>query len=180
MGSTDRVRVKSGILAYTAALLFLALFISEALQTPYWVSPVFGLFSHLIVFPIIALWPAPNWARAAGYGWLIIDVTTNVAAWNLATMGLTSSNLQLTTILFESIRQGIHVNASIWIAAASWNAHGAIRLTGLLVAFFLTITALAGPWLPVWFVYPGFVLLVVWLTLLGRRLNSSPTVVVSY
>jgi hypothetical protein len=170
----DRVRARAGTLAYASAVLFLALFISGGLQAPSPISPILGLVCHLIVLPIIAAWPAPAWARAAGYGWLVIDVTTNVAAWNLAPMGLISANLQLTNALFDALRQGIHVNASVWIAAASWNAPGAARPVGLGVAFFLTVTALAGPWLPVWFVYPGFALLVVWFALLGRQLTRSP------
>jgi hypothetical protein len=46
--------------------------------------------------------------------------------------------------------------------------------SGWELPFFLTVTALAGPWLPVWFVYPGFALLVVWFALLGRQLTRSP------
>src|SRR5436305_15304920 len=127
-----------GALAYASAVFFLALFIASGLQAPSPVSPLLGLVCHIIVLPIIAGWPAPAWARATGYGWLIIDVTTNVAAWNLGAMGLSTANLALTTALFDAMRQGIHVNASIWIAAASWSVPGAIRPVGLGVAFLLT------------------------------------------
>ncbi len=174
MEPVDQVRARAGTLAYASAVSFLALFIASGLQAPTPIGPILGLVSHLVALPIIAFWPAPTWAKATGYGWAIIDVTTNVAAWNLGAMGLSSANLQLTNALFDAIRQGIHVNASVWIAAASWNAPGTARPVGLGVAFFLTVTALAGPWLPVWFVYPGFALLVIWFALLGRQLTRSP------
>jgi hypothetical protein len=164
----------AGRLAYAGAILFAALFASVALQAPSPISPLLGLLCHLILFPIIAALPAPAWAQAAGYGWLIIDVALNVAAWNLAALGIGSSDLHLVNATFDSLRQGIHVSASIWIAAASWRTPTRIRPIGVAVALFLTATALAGLWLPVWFVYPGYLLLVVWLALVGRQLYRRP------
>jgi hypothetical protein len=35
------------------------------------------LASRLLLFPIVAMLPAPRWARAAGYGWLVAaDIAT--------------------------------------------------------------------------------------------------------
>jgi hypothetical protein len=169
-----QTRARSGWPAYASAVLFLALFISAGLSAPGPVSPFLGLVCHLIVLPLVAAWPAPAWARAAGYGWLIIDVATNVAAWNLAPLGLTGAELHLTNALFAALRQGIHVSASVWIATASWTATSALRPVGLGAALFLTAFALAGPWLPAWFIYPGYALLVAWFALLGRQLPRLP------
>src|SRR5690349_1069647 len=36
--------------------------------------------AHLILFPVVAALPASPWARAAGYGWLVIDITTDIMA----------------------------------------------------------------------------------------------------
>jgi hypothetical protein len=94
VGFADQSRVRAGTLAYASSVLFLALFVSAGLSAPSPISPILGLACHLIVLPIIA-------------------------AWNLAAMGLGSANLQLTNALFDALRQGIHVNASVWIAAAS-------------------------------------------------------------
>jgi len=32
--------------------------------------------AHVLLFPVVAALPAPKWAKAAGYGWLMIDITT--------------------------------------------------------------------------------------------------------
>src|SRR5437660_8314006 len=38
--------------------------------------------AHLLLFPVVAALPAPPWARAAGYGWLVIDIATDIMALN--------------------------------------------------------------------------------------------------
>jgi hypothetical protein len=35
-----------------------------------------GVAPHLLLFPVVAALPAPRWAKAAGYGWLAIDIST--------------------------------------------------------------------------------------------------------
>jgi hypothetical protein len=37
-------------------------------------NAVLGMAPHLLLFPVVAALPAPRWAKAAGYGWLVIDV----------------------------------------------------------------------------------------------------------
>ena len=114
--------------------------------------------AHLILFPVVAALPAPPWARAAGYGWLVIDITTDI----MALQGVADT-------LYLPMRYGGHVSAALWIAAASWRANGALRIVGLLLALDLGgyslipngpigILILSGPLLPVWFVLVGRIL----------------------
>jgi len=37
---------------------------------------------HLILFPVVATLPAPNWGRAVGYGWLVLDIATDIMQLN--------------------------------------------------------------------------------------------------
>src|SRR5436190_893298 len=95
-------RRHTSLLAYGAAVLFAALFASIGAQAPPPISPLLGLFGHLVLLPVVAALPAPPWARAAGYGWLIGDVVLNVAAWNVGAMRLGPADAQLITTTFES------------------------------------------------------------------------------
>jgi len=114
--------------------------------------------AHLILFPVVAALPAPPWARAAGYGWLVIDITTDV----MALQGVADT-------LYLPMRYGGHVSAAVWIAAASWQAKGATRIVGLLLALILGgysliphgplgILILSWPLLPLWFALIRYVL----------------------
>jgi hypothetical protein len=164
----------AALLAYAGAILFAALFLSIGLQSPAPISPLLGLACHFVLFPVVALLPAPAWARAGGYGWLIGDITLNVAAWNIAPMGFSGGEMHLIQATFDSLRQGIHLSAGLWIAAASWETSGPLRMAGVLAAAILALAALGGPWLPIWAVYPGYGLLIVWLVLVGRHLVHFP------
>ena len=175
MASSSLSRTPASALAYAGSGLFVALFASQLAHAPPPISPLLGLACHLVLLPVVATLPAPAWARAAGYVWLIIDVVLNVAAWNIAPLGFGNPELRLVTATFDSMRQGIHTSAGVWIVAASWAAPSAVWVTGILVSAFLVMFALGGPWLPAWAIYPGYALLVVWLALIGRILGSPST-----
>jgi len=111
--------------------------------------------AHLILFPVVAALPAPPWARAAGYGWLVIDITTDI----MALQGVADTT-------YLPMRYGGHVSAALWIAAASWQAGGVICVVGMLLALILGgysfiphgplgILIASGPLLPLWFVLVG-------------------------
>jgi hypothetical protein len=111
--------------------------------------------AHLILFPVVAALPAPPWARAAGYGWLVIDITTDI----MALQGVAD-------MIYLPMRYGGHIAAALWIATASWQAKGATRIVGLLLALVLGGYSLipqgpigmliaSGPLLPLWFALVG-------------------------
>ena len=62
--------------------------------------------AHLLLFPLVAALPAPSWARAAGYGWLVINMVSDIMALN-GVPGVTDLPL----------RYGGHVAAALWIGA---------------------------------------------------------------
>ena len=116
--------------------------------------------AHLILFPIVAALPAPFWAKAAGFGWLVIDITTDIMALN----GIADT-------IYLPMRYGGHVSAALWIATASWQATGATRIVGLLLAFDLGIYSFI-PNGPTVILFPSGILLPVWFWLVARLLNT--------
>ena len=119
--------------------------------------------AHLLLFPLVAALPAPQWAKAAGYGWLVIDMASDIMALN---------SVPNTTYL--PMRYGGHVAAALWIATASWQASGAMRIVGLLLAFNLGGYSLI-PHASYLLLIPTGFLLPIWFALAGRHLARLRT-----
>ena len=119
---------------------------------------IIGVAEHLLLFPVVAALPAPRWARAAGYGWLVIDMATDIMQLN----GIDKS-------IYLSLRYGGHISAALWIASASWQAKGAMRVIGWLLALDLFIYSFIA-FIPFTFIvlFPSLVLLPLWFLLVGR------------
>jgi hypothetical protein len=119
---------------------------------------IIGVAEHLLLFPVVAALPAPRWARAAGYGWLVIDMATDIMQLN----GIDKS-------IYLSLRYGGHISAALWIASASWQAKGAMRVIGWLLALDLFIYSFIA-FIPFTFIvlFPSLVLLPLWFVLVGR------------
>ncbi len=122
-----------------------------------------GAAEHLILFPIIATLPAPGWSRAAGYGWLVVDIATDIMALN----GVPSA-------VFLPLRYGGHVSAALWLMAASWRAPGKLlRIIGVILALDLGGYSFVAPFDPTHFagLLPVLVRLPFWLVPVGRFLK---------
>lgn len=115
---------------------------------------------HALLFPIVAVLPAPNWGRYAGYGWLVIDIATDIMQLNNAPKAA-----------YLTMRYGGHIAAAIWIASASWQAKGAFRVVGLILAIDLAIYSFIA-FIPFTFVIliPSLILLPLWIVMIGRRI----------
>jgi len=127
---------------------------------------VLAVAQHLVVFPVVAALPAPRWARAAAYTWLVIDMGTD-----LAQLAGASKSVYLV------IRLAVNVLAALWFAAASWRARGAARGIGIFVALDTAAYSGVGLFFAWAFVVtlPSLILLPVWFALMGRRLATLPT-----
>ncbi len=158
---------RADYLAYAVAGLFLARFPSFYLVSQQSVvSAVLGILPHLLLFPVVGALPAPPWARAAGWGWLAIDMATDIMALN-----------GVAPAIFLSLRYGGHIAAALWIAVAAWQAPGAARLVGGLLALNLAGYSFL-PGAPFLVLFPSFVLLPLWFVLVGRILapRAAPAV----
>ncbi|MGI8588222.1 MAG: hypothetical protein ACR2M0_11130 [Chloroflexia bacterium] len=158
---------QAAIAAYAAAAFFVLAFARFFILPPEGYGnllvTLIGVAPHLLLFPVIAALPAPPWARAAGFGWLVLDMTTGIMALN----GVAAA-------IFIAMRYGGHVSAGVWIAAASWQAKGATRIVGLLTALDLAGYSFAAPFVPMYVLYPAELLLALWLLLIGLRLSARP------
>jgi hypothetical protein len=124
---------------------------------------ILGVAEHLLLFPAVDALPAPRWAKAAGYGWLVIDMATEI-------MGLGG----VAKITYLSLRYGGHISAAIWIASASWQEKGAMRIVGYLLALDLVIYSFT-IFVPFAFVIliPSLVLLPLWIVFVGRLIGGD-------
>lgn len=111
---------------------------------------------HLVLFPIVAALPAPRWARAAGYGWLVVDMATDIMALN-----------GVSPLIYLALRYGGHISSAVWAGSASWQARGASRIVGLLYALDIALYSYIphGSFL---ILLPSAILLPVWLILLAQ------------
>lgn len=160
--------------AYAAAVLFaihlITYFIAPIRDATTTSSPIvaellalLAVAEHLLVFPVVAATPAPRWARAAGYGWLVIDMATDIMQLN---------GTPKTTYL--AMRYGGHISAALWIASGSWQRTGTLRVIGVLLALDLAIYSFLA-FIPFTFVIliPSLVLLPLWLWLVGRLIAQG-------
>jgi len=150
-------------IAYAAAVMFVGLFVTYGIAPTSPVVSLFGIPAHLLLFPIVAALGAPSWAKAAGYGWLVVDIVSNVMS--LSGIGDASTS---------AVRFGGHVVAALWIASASWGQDRVTRVVGSLLALILFVTAVGNPWLPGWLFAFAMPLLPLWLVLVGCTLSSKP------
>jgi len=154
--------------AYAGAAMFVVLLVLFSMlgagppSTPMLIGMgVIGAAAHLVLMPVVAAMPAPQWARAAGYGWLVIDTMLNVASVNGLDPGIAGA-----------LRLGGHASSALWMATAAHNSTGAVRAIGWPLAVVLMIHAFAAPWAPAWVVFPPFVTIPVWLVLVGRLMPA--------
>ncbi|MDQ2783467.1 MAG: hypothetical protein M3Y58_00500 [Chloroflexota bacterium] len=125
-------------------------------------SALLGIAPHLLLFVVVAALPAPSWARSAGYGWLAIDMTTDIMALN----GVAPAT-------FLPLRYGGHIAAALWIATASWQAKGATRNVGLLLALDLAGYSFIAPFVSFVALLPSIVLLPAWFVLVARHIGHE-------
>ncbi len=169
--NTFQISRRTVTAAYGAAILF-AIHLVTYLITPIRdattaSSPVvaellalLGVTEHLLLFPVVAALPAPRWARSAGYGWLVIDMATDIMQLN-----------SVTRLTYLTLRYGGHIAAALWIASASWETRGAMRIVGLLVALDLVLYSFIA-YIPLTFIVllPSLILLPLWFVFVGRLL----------
>lgn len=152
--------------AYLGALLFAGLFFTFGASPGSaiaYVGAYLGIGSHLAWFPVVAILPAPLWARIGGWTWLSADVILNTMALN----GVVDPE-------FMAFRLGAHVLAAMWVLVASAEATGAVRYVGFLVALLLGGYSLVSPWVPASALFPAVIVVLTWFVAVGRSLSLRP------
>jgi hypothetical protein len=129
---------------------------------------ILGVGSHLVLLPVVSTTGSAPWARVCGYSWIAMDVILNVASIN----GMTLAAVM-------PLRLGSHILAAVWITDAALSAGGIVRIAGVVLALLLAGHALTAPWIPPWVLFIPFVMVPVWLALVGRHLqrNAGPAAI---
>ncbi|GAC1391852.1 MAG: hypothetical protein NVS4B11_16460 [Ktedonobacteraceae bacterium] len=163
---------RAAFIAYIAAVLFSIRFVffflpflpfiphnvSGLVQDGTLLGALLGIAEHLVLFPIIAALPAPPWARAAGYGWLVVDMCTDIMAFN---------GVPIT--IYLALRLGGHISSALWVVSACWQAKGAMRIIGWLYALDLASYSFLAIYKGSFLVLiPSAFLFPLWLVLVGR------------
>lgn len=125
----------------------------------------FGLIFHLAMLPVIAALPAPSWARASGFTWVVVD-----------NMLILLSFYGGGADIVPPLRMGVHLATATWIFGASMAHEGAFRWVGFLTMVAMAGVSLVGPFLGDAVTQasgPGALLLIIWIVLVGNQLGKS-------
>jgi hypothetical protein len=148
--------------AYVAALLFFFLIIMFATVHNGMIIGIVAVTFHVLLFPVVANLPSTEWARACGYGWIMLDIASNMMQINGVDEHLCSA-----------LRYGAHIPAVIWIITSSMHCNRQMLSVGLVQGVIMAGYSFIAPWAPAWVLYPAMILLIVWLFLAGRFLATQ-------
>lgn len=122
-----------------------------------------GVFFHLSIVFLVARLDAASWARAAGYGWVTLDVLAGVLAIN----GIPAD-------IVWAVRLGGHVLAGTWIVAASLvNRSRVVTFFGVLTGIWLGGYSLVATSVPEEALRPAGICIVLWFAAIAF-LDRSP------
>lgn len=150
-------------IAIAAFLFFLPVVISIIVAPgAAWGRNYPGILFHLALFLLVAKLEAPEWARAAGYGWLVLDVMTAVLTLN----GVPHE-------IYDFVRLGGHIFGGIWIATASLSGSRPVKVIGLIAGIWLAAFTFVSPFLPLTVLGPTSPLILAWLAIIAWQDGSA-------
>lgn len=161
---TDPAGSLSVRLIAAAALLFFAPVVVSFIVAPgaAWIRNYPGIFFHLAIFLLVAKLEAPEWAKAAGYGWLILDVMTGVLTLN----GVPHE-------IYDFVRLGGHIFSGIWIAVASLSGSRLLKVVGVVTGVYLSAFTFVSPFLSMKALGPNAILVLIWLAIIAWQNGSK-------
>ena len=148
--------------AVAAIVMFAPVMVTFAVAPGIWWANYPGILFHLALFLLVPKLDAPDWAKAAGYAWLAIDVTTGVLTMN----GVPHA-------IADYVRLGGHIFAGIWIVTASLPGTLPVRITGYIGGGWLFLFSFASPFLPLASLGPASIIVLIWLGFIAWQ-NARP------
>ncbi len=153
------------LVALLPLLLFLPVVIAFFTNPEVAWGEYLGVFFHLSILFLVSRLDAAPWAKAAGYGWVTLDVLTGI---------LVINGVEHDTA--GAIRLGAHVLAGVWIVASSLVSHSwPVRVVGVLTGVWLGGYSFVGTVLAEEFLRPAGILILVWFALLAVFHRDEPT-----
>lgn len=155
------------ILALAAIAFFAPVAVSFAVAPNAWWADYLGIFFHISLFLLVPWLPAPSWAKAAGYGWLVIDVTAGVLSIN-----------SVSDTIAQPVRLGGHVFAGIWILTASLSGSTPVKVVGVIAGLWLFGFTFVSAYFPIAALGPASIMVLIWLAIIawqnGGNVDISP------
>ncbi len=128
------------------------------------VANAIGVIFHMLMIFVVNRLPAPQWAKAAGYCWVALDITSGAMSLN-----------NIPPDIALSVRLGGHVLAAMWIVSSSLLRKPLIIKTlGIVEGLWLALYTFFGSVLPISVLMPASILIVVWLVILGYKYPTTP------
>ncbi|CAM3843022.1 hypothetical protein KIPE111705_27590 [Kibdelosporangium persicum] len=116
-----------------------------------------GVFFHLSILFLVSRLEAAPWAKAAGYGWVTLDVLAGI--------------LMINDVAYDTawaVRLGGHVLAGVWIVSSSLvSSARLVSVVGVITGLWLAGYSFVGEVLPETFLRPAGILILVWFALLA-------------
>ncbi|MBY3465809.1 hypothetical protein HFN80_17690 [Rhizobium laguerreae] len=150
--------------AISAIAMFVPVTFAIILLPRTWWTEYLGILFHLALFLLVPRLSAPDWAKAAGYGWLLLDVTVGIMALNQVPQEVTMP-----------IRLGGHVFAGLWIVSASFAGSAAMKLVGVIAGVWLFSFSFVSPFLPYKALAPATLMVLLWLAIIALQNGSKRT-----
>ncbi len=161
----DPIRSLSPRVIALAALVFFApVVVTFAVAPGVWWADYPGILFHLAMFLLVAKLDAPDWAKAAGYGWLVLDVMTGV---------LTLNNVPHD--IADYVRLGGHIFAGIWLVTAALSGSRSMMIAGVLTGIWLGGYTFVSPFLPMTVIGPTAIFFLIWLAIIAWQNGSRRT-----
>jgi hypothetical protein len=122
-----------------------------------------SVLAYFLFFPVIAVVPARQWAKTAGYIWLILDImATTMPLYGVA------PEVSLAVRL-----GGAHMATAVWIAGVSYENTASLKLLGYVLVVLLVGYSFIKLWIPPYILDYFFLILIPWYILLLRFLMSK-------
>ena len=143
--------------AIAAIVLFVPVAATFFLAPGIWWVDYPGILFHLAMFGVVAKLDAPDWAKAAGFGWLFLDVATGA---------MTLNHVPRSIALY--LRFGGHIFAGIWIVGASLGGRRWMRIVGVVTGAWMSLYTFVSPFVTAKALAPASLLVIVWLVIVAR------------
>ncbi|MEU3979167.1 hypothetical protein AB0F77_03510 [Streptomyces sp. NPDC026672] len=122
-----------------------------------------GVLFHLSILFVVSRMNGPDWAKAAGFCWLALDITTGAMLIN-----------DVPYDIAWPVRLGGHILAGVWTVAVSLPCRYApIRVVGTVSGLWLALYTFFGAVLSNLWLSPQALLTVVWFALLAWRYDPE-------
>ena len=149
------------------ALLPLVLFLPAVIA--FFVNPrvawgeYLGIFFHLSILFLVSRLEAAPWAKAAGYGWVTLDVLAGI--------------LMINDVPYDTawaVRLGGHVLAGVWIVSSSLVSRAwPVTVVGTITGLWLAGYSFVGDVLPESFLSPAGICILVWFALVAITASAT-------